>query len=260
MSVAVHARPGWRQSNASRTGFRVLGVVGELFITLGVLILGFLVWQLWWTDVVADKAQARIVEQLPWVSDALRVPTGQAPSATPDVLIATPRHDDPPVEPEVPHATTFATMTVPRWDATLTRPISEGTDRDSVLDVLGIGHYPGTAMPGAVGNFAVAGHRTTFGKPFNRIEELRVGDPVVIQTAQAWYVYRVTSAEVVSPADVGVIAPVPGAQGETPTQRLITMTTCHPMLSARQRFVVHGELDYWAPVDAGVPAELLGTA
>ncbi len=260
MSLAVHSRPGWRRSSAARAGFHVLGVVGELFITLGVLILGFLVWQLWWTDVVADKAQAQIVDDLPWVSDALRVPTGAAPSAAPGPAIATPRRDEPPVEAVVPHATTFATMTVPRWDPTLTRPVSEGTDRPTVLDVLGIGHYEGTAMPGAVGNFAVAGHRTTFGKPFNRIEELQVGDPVVIQTAQAWYVYRVTGTEVVHPGDAAVIAAVPGQPGEVPTQRLITMTTCHPMLSARQRYIVHGELAYWAPVDSGVPAELVGTA
>jgi sortase A len=116
-------------------------------------------------------------------------------------------------------------------------------------------------MPGAVGNFAIAGHRTTYGKPFNRIAELQVGDPIVIRTQHAWYVYTVTSTEIVDPGQVGVIAPVPDKPGATPTARMITMTTCTPMYSASQRYVVHGELTYWANADDGsVPAELIGAA
>ena len=70
-----------------------------------------------------------------------------------------------------------------------------------MLDVLGVGHYEGTAMPGGIGNFAVAGHRTTYAKPFNRVEELQVGDPLVIRTTDnIWYVYRVTSTEIVAPS------------------------------------------------------------
>ena len=61
-------------------------------------------------------------------------------------------------------------------------------------------------------------------------------------------------------SQVDVIAPVPGDPGATPTERFITLTTCHPMFSARERFIVHGTLDYWAPVTDGTPAELLGTA
>ena len=115
---------------------------------------------------------------------------------------------------EPPHATTFATIQVPRWDGEPERPISQGTDRATVLDVLGVGHYDGTAMPGGVGNFAIAGHRTTYAKPFNRIAELQVGDPLVIRTTDnIWYVYRVTSTEIVAPSDVEVIAPVPDEPG-----------------------------------------------
>ena len=60
------------------------------------------------------------------------------------------------------------------------------------------------------------------------------------------------------PSEVSVIAPVPGEPGAEPTERLITLTTCHPMFSARERFIVHGVLDYWAPTSDGIPAELLG--
>ena len=227
-------------------GWGAVGVLGEVLVTVGVLLLGFLAWQLWWTDIQGNAGQARVVQSLGW---ATPVPTA-APSAAPtpgatvaSPKVATPRHDAPPVIAEPGHATTFATLQVPRWAGEPQRPISEGIDRATVLDVLGIGHYPGTGMPGAVGNFAVAGHRTTFGKPFNRIAELQVGDALVVRTADTWYVYEVTSTEIVYPRQTEVIAPVPDKPGATPTVRSITMTTCTPMYSAAQRYVVHGVLD-----------------
>jgi len=229
-------------------------VLGEVLITLGVLVLAFLVWQLWWTDVEGNQAQAQIVRDLDERRDPVPTPTAQD-----GPLVAEPRRDEPPVMAEPAHATTFATLQVPRWDGEPERPISEGTDRATVLDVLGIGHYEGTAMPGAVGNFAIAAHRTTYAKPFNRIAELQVGDPLVVRTDDTWYVYRVTSSEIVRPQDVQVIAPVPDDPTGTPTERYITLTTCHPMFSARERYIVHGTLDYWAPVSSGTPAELLDT-
>jgi len=246
-----HARR--EQSRGTRAALGAVGVVGELMITLGVLLLAFLVWQLWWTDVEGNRDQQAIVEGLPWAQPA-PTPSAEGPR------VAEPRHDEPPVLEEPAHAVTFATLQVPRWDGEPARPISQGVDRATVLDVLGIGHYPGTAMPGGVGNFAVAGHRTTYGKPFHRVAELEVGDPLVVQTEEAWYVYRVTSTQIVRPQDVQVIAPVPDDPGAEPTERMITLTTCHPMYSAQERFIVHGVLDYWAPVADGTPAELLGGA
>jgi sortase A len=227
-----------------------VGVVGELLITAGVLLLAFLAWQLWWTDVEANSAQAAIVQEQGW-----DVPL--APLEDEGPAIVTPRFDEPPVIDEPPYRTTFASMRVPRWDGEPTRTITQGTDRPNVLNPLGIGHYEGTAMPGGVGNFALAAHRTTYGKPFNRIEELQEGDPIVVWTEDTWYVYRVTSSQIVMPDDVQVIAPVPNQPGVEPTERFITLTTCHPMFSARERFIVHGVLDYWAPVSEGVPAELV---
>ncbi|WP_225755746.1 class E sortase [Actinotalea sp. Marseille-Q4924] len=249
-------------------GARVVGVVGELLITLGALLALFVVWQLFWTDVVAERAQDQVVQELGWARTADDAPGGggqepapavpaapapeEAPAETPE------RRDAAPVLAEQPHATTFATLAVPRWGPDYVQPISEGVTRRDVLDVLGIGHYPGTAMPGEVGNFAVAAHRVTYGKPFNRVAELQVGDPLVVQTQDAWYVYRVSSTQIVLPQEVDVIAPVPDQPDAEPTQAMITLTTCHPMFSARERFIVHGELDYWMPTDAGTPVELTG--
>jgi len=253
--TAVHDdRRARRRAAAPPAGggpvLRAVGVLGELLITAGVLLLAFLAWQLWWTDVEANRAQAAVVEEQGWDAplEALHVDSGPA--------IVTPRYDEPPVMAEPGYLTTFASMRVPRWDGEPTRTITQGTDRPNVLNPLGVGHYEGTAMPGGVGNFAMAAHRTTYGKPFNRIAELQEGDPVVVWTQDTWYVYRVTSSQVVRPQDVQVIAPVPDDPAAEPTQRLITLTTCHPMFSAAERYVVHGVLDYWAPVSEGVPAEL----
>ena len=239
-----------------RTGLRVTGVVGEIMVTLGVLLLAFVAWQLWWTDVQGAWAQSAIVDGLDWVP--VPAPGPAAPAVAPTT--ADLRRDASPPLAEPEHAATFATLLVPRWGADYERPVSQGTDRASVLDPLGIGHYPGTAMPGDVGNFAVSGHRTTYGKPFNRIAELAAGDPLVVRTADTWFVYRVTSSEIVQPSDVEVIAPVPGDPAAAPTERLITLTTCHPMFSARERFIVYGVLDYWLPSSAGFPAEITGGA
>ncbi|HEY0217202.1 MAG TPA: class E sortase [Cellulomonas sp.] len=248
--------PQGRPRSGGRVRWVVLGavgVLGELLITAGVFLLAFLVWQLWWTDIQGNRAQAQVVEQLGW-----------APAPTLEVggpKIATPRRDEePPVLDEPAIGTTFATLQVPRWDGEPERPITNGIDKRTVLDTLGIGHYPGTAMPGDIGNFALAAHRTTFGKPFNRIAELQEGDPLVVRAGDVWYVYRVTSSQIVLPAQSEVIAPVPNDPTALPTERFITLTTCHPMFSARERFIVHGVLDYWAPVSDGVPVELVGGA
>lgn len=233
----------------------VVGVVGELLITLGVLVGLFVVWQLWWTDVVAEREQAEVVAELDWAW----TPQRPRPTAEPTAEAPAERTDPAPVMAEPAYATTFATLHVPRWGADYVRPITQGTGKTDVLDTLGLGHYEGTAMPGAIGNFAVAGHRVTYGKPLNRVEELQIGDPLIVQTEQAWYVYRVTEALVVRPSQVEVLLPVPSQPDVAPTQAVMTLTTCHPMYSARERYIVHATLDYWMAPE-GTPVELQGDA
>lgn len=217
---------------------RVVGVLGELLITAGVLVLLFLVWQLWWTDVVAGRAQAQEVTR---IERSFAAPT---PTPTDDrVHLAAPTGE------------AFALIRVPRFGSGWVRPVIEGTTADILAQ--GVGHYPGTALPGAVGNFAVAGHRTTYGAPFNRIDTLRTGDRVVIETATAYDVYVVRSHEVVRPTQVDVVAPVPDRPGAVPTGRWLTMTSCHPKFSAAHRWVVHAELDQTYPRAGGLPAAVL---
>ena len=98
-------------------------------------------------------------------------------------------------------------------------------------------------MPGAVGNFAVAGHRTTYGRPFHDIDRLRAGDTIVVETKTAYSVYAVKRHDIVAPTDVEVIAPVPAAsRARSRPARWLTMTACHPKYSAAQRYVVFAEL------------------
>src|SRR5690606_20192768 len=138
----------------SRPGAAVLGVVGELLLTAGVLVLLFLVWQLWWTDVVADREQSGIIDGL------------EQEWGTVDEEQIAPRQDGPPPVPDAPEeGKVWATMHVPAFDRPRF-PLAEGVDLESVLNVKGAGHYPETALPGEVGNAAIAGHRNTYGRVF----------------------------------------------------------------------------------------------
>ena len=230
-----------------------VGVVGELLITLGVVIGLFVVWQLWWTDVAAGRTQDRLIAQLDWPEPAPPATTG---SPGPHL-----RTDEPPVldEGELDGGV-LALLSVPRWGGADPVTIMQGVDKATVLDTGSGGHYPETAMPGGWGNFAIAGHRTTYGKPFHRIAELGEGDALVVRTREVWYVYRVTAHRIVEPDQVEVVAPVPDDPTAVPTARTITLTACHPMYSARQRYVVHGLLEGWLPVADGAPAALTGGA
>ena len=231
-----------------------VGVLGELLITLGVLLGLFVVWQLWWTDVQAGREHAQILASLEWPE-----PPAAAPVDDPTGL--QPREARPPAIDEPREGSVFAKLYVPRFGEGYVQPIAAGVDKATILDRIGIGHYPGTAMPGELGNFATAGHRTTYGKPYHQVAELKKGDPLVVRTEKTWYVYRVTGSQIVYPGQVEVIAPVPGTKPGEPlpklTERYMTLTACHPMYSAAQRFVVHAKFDYWAPVKDGVPPELV---
>ncbi len=119
-------------------------------------------------------------------------------------------------------------------------PVLEGTGTDVLRR--GVGHYDGTALPGALGNLALAGHRTTWGRPFQHIEQLRNGDVIEVTTRSGRFVYQVTGHEIVSPLAREVLDPVPGRPGEAPAQARLTLTTCHPEYSARQRWVVQAVL------------------
>jgi len=198
---------------------RALAMAGLLLLAAGIALGLRVAWDLVGTNVVAEQRTAETLGELEWARDPAPAP---APSVEPTTQ-------------EPPYSTAFATLRVPAWGEDYIQPITQGTD-PAILDGRGLGHYEGTAMPGTDGNFAVAGHRVTHGKPLNRINELVVGDLLVVQTEEGTYTYRVTETLVVSPTAVDVIEPTPG-------RATMTLTTCHPEFSARERFIVHAELD-----------------
>ena len=221
---------------------RLIGAFGEVLITLGLLLLLFVSWQLWWTDVTANRDQAVTVQ-------ALERGFGAPPHggvADKGALATLTR---------VPFGEAFAILRIPRFGAGFTRPMLEGTDHDTLTK--GLGHYEGTAMPGRVGNFAVAGHRTTYGRPLHNIDLLRSGDVIVVETKASYVVYAVARHVIVTPDHVEVIAPVPQRPGAQPTTAWMTMTACHPKYSASQRYVVFARLVRVIPRADGLPASIM---
>ncbi len=112
--------------------------------------------------------------------------------------------------------------------------VVQGTSLEALK--AGAGHYPSTPLPGANGNVAIAGHRTTYGRPFNRVDQLKVGDTIILSTPDGKkYTYKVSRPPfVTSPFDWTIIA--------KSSKPLLTLTTCHPKGSARERLVVRAEL------------------
>ena len=221
-----------------------LGVLGELLLTAGVLMLLFLIWQLWWTDVLADREHSDIIAGLEDEWGDLD-----------DEEIAPRQDGDPPVPDTIGDTMVWGTMHVPEFDRDRF-PLAEGVSLEEVLNVKGVGHYPETALPGQIGNFSVAGHRNTYGRAFEEIASLEEGDAIVVETAEAFYVYEVTESLIVMPQDVEVIAPAPGQPGVEATERMLTLTACHPMYSARERYIVHAEFAYWTDRADGIPDAL----
>ena len=234
-------------SPTGRARISIVGVIGELLITAAAFVFLFLGWQLWLNDLVVGSAQR---------DDAIafsRELGSAGPPATP--LDPETNSGDPVVSPAPAETVAFANIYIPRFGDDYARTIAEGVDASNVLRT-GVGHYPGTQMPGEVGNFAVAAHRTTYGAPFNRIAELTVGDRIYVQTADGWYTYVFRSLEYVLPTVVEVLEPVPHAPGVAATERIITLTSCHPMLSAAERIIAYGVFEEWQPASAGPPEEL----
>ena len=233
----------------------VVGVIGELLITAGVITLLYVVWQLWVGDMIygAERNATGHEISLEW-ADAY--PSTSEPDGTDPGTEGEPVTADPVILQEPGDGERFGVMHIPRFGSDYAVPMAGGVSRAITLDPIGIGHYPGTSMPGEPGNFAVAAHRTTWGKPFNRIAELHVGDAIVIETADGWYTYRFRTLEYVTPDEVEVLLPVPQELDVPPGTSYITMTSCSPMYSMAERIVAYGVFESFTPRSAGPPASL----
>jgi sortase A len=243
-----------RTRRGSRRPSRVTvpSVLGELLITAGLLVLLFLAWQLWWNDMVMAGTQSEAAQEISrqWVEEDRAIDH-------PDAVAAADTPGEPVVAVAPPTAEPIAVLYVPRFGLDYQRTIAEGVGT-SVLNStrLGIGHYPGTQMPGEIGNFAIAAHRSAYGGGMHLINELRVGDPIYVQTPDGYYTYRFRDLNYVPPTSIDVIAPVPGFPGAAPTDRIITLTSCNPLYSTDERIIAHGVFESWQPTSAGAPTEL----
>ncbi|MFL6055063.1 MAG: class E sortase [Actinoallomurus sp.] len=210
--------------------------LGELCITAGAVLLLFVAYELWGTGAYTQAAQRKLDGELTrtWAAPPPRKAPGRVTAE----------------RVQLGHG--LALIRIPRLGKGFHYVIIEGV---SVADLRkGPGHYPGTAMPGEIGNFVVSGHRTTYLAPFNRVDELRPGDTILIDTRTRQYTYKVTGKKVVSPSDVNVVAPVPDQPDKDPTDRLITLTTCNPKYSAAQRLIVFGRMVGSIPRVNGAPS------
>jgi sortase A len=214
----------------------VLGVASVLVLT-GLGILAYVGWEYWGTNIVAKHKHAEIRAELreqwayPTVTDVL----GPAVSS-------------------YAQGTAQALVRIPRFGSDYEVPLIEGVRDDDLSR--GIGHFPGTG-PGQIGNFALAGHRVTHGEPFHDMPDLRPGDQVIIETADATYTYVLDTNpnDLIVPFTAGwVLDPVPVApEGEAPPgmptfpstrplEALITLTTCSELFHTDDRMVAFGHL------------------
>ncbi|WP_369170676.1 class E sortase [Streptomyces sp. R28] len=229
-----------RQARARRPSPGVLAsrAIGEVFITTGVLMLLFVSYQLWWTNVRAHAQADQEASSLQddWASGKRNPGTFEPGQG-------------------------FAILHIPKLDVVV--PIAEGVSNKKVLDRGMVGHYGEgklkTAMPDAkTGNFGLAGHRNTHGEPFRYINRLTPGDEIVVETQDKYFVYKMASIlPVTSPSNVSVLDPVPRGSGFTKVGRYITLTTCTPEFTSRYRLIVWGKMVEERPRSKGKPDALV---
>lgn len=190
-------------------------------VVLGAVVVGAAAtgWQVWGTTLLADRAAAARVSELRDEFSRSRGAEGERSAVE---------------RPETGESVWV--LRIDRFD--LSWPIVAGVGDDELTR--GVGWYPGSAVPGQVGNCALAGHRITHGEPFSRLLELAVGDEVVVETPVATFTYSVTLAPgglTVEAHDSWVLDPVPGEPETEPVEALLTLTTAEDIVPTADRAV-----------------------
>lgn len=239
-----------RAERALRPGPAVVAsrFLGEALITLGVLLLLFVVYQLWWTNFLAGSEASGAAQKL---ENQWRHGKGGGPSK---------------VDPErragqFAPGEGFAILWIPKLD--VKAPIAQGVSKKQILDKGLVGHYNQAPLTSAMpwdktGNFALAAHRNTHGEPFRYINRLVAGNEIVVETGTKYYTYRMTNRLAsTSPANTKVLAPVPPQSGFNRPGRYITLTTCTPEFTSRYRLIVWGKMVDERPRSKGKPDALV---
>lgn len=243
-STKIVRRGGW---------LAVADVLSEILMLFAVVAGSFVLWQTFWTGVEASKTQSQQIESSGW----------SAPAANADgsTKIAEPQAGDPPVLQQPAYGDLIGQLSIPRFGAKWQRNLVEGTDNVQ-LARHGLGHYETSQMPGAVGLYAIAGHRAGYGEPLAYINTLQKGDAIVTRTADYWFVYEYVGYKVVDKGDRTALAAVPFDPSKTPTERLMALSSCEPRYymgagETPYRWVAYAKLKYWAKTSDGTPKELV---
>ena len=240
---------------------RAVRETGITLITLGVVVLLFVAYQLFGTNFSENHSQSVLAKQFSALAAANTSPAPNSSyGSTPATQAAAagsasagtttrPSGSAAEVLPSVPKGHAIDHLSIPAIG--VDKFVVEGTAEADLAE--GPGHYSGTALPGQTGNVGIAGHRTTFGAPFFRLGQLQAGDSIYITdlSGHTW-LYKVSEAPlVVNPNDVAVLAQTPFAQ--------LTLTTCNPIFSATSRLVVVARLVGAAVRVSTAPAPAVST-
>jgi sortase A len=216
-----------------------VGGTGRVLLAIGVLMFGFLAYQLWGTGIEFHQHQQALASQFVARRAALSAgsstSTTTAPATGPSATSSTTQPRAPIAWPAVSNGQVLAEVDIPRIHKHVYAVAGVGLD-----DLRkGLGHYPGTPLPGQLGNAAFAGHRTTYGAPLFDIDQLGPGDQIIVTTiTNERYVYVVRQRpQVVAPDDVAVVATTDRRHAT------LTLTSCNPKYSAKQRIVAVADLD-----------------
>lgn len=222
---------------------RIIRSVGWTLIVLGVIMLLYVVYLLWFTNFETQREQRDLADE--WSAIV-----SQQPQEIDDVPSPAPQQPSEPTEPEEEAGSSHAPPEIgDAYSALWFERDGERIINDEVLYVVegvdlptlrrGPGHYPESDRPGGAGNFAIAGHRTTYGAPLWSLNELEHGDTIHVMDREGReWVYRYVEQRIVHPAEMWVVGEDPLNTG-APT---VTLTTCHPRYSAAQRLIAWGEL------------------
>jgi LPXTG-site transpeptidase (sortase) family protein len=228
-----------KRRGASRIAMAV-SILGELLITAGLVLGLFVVYSLWWTNVVADRKADKQGDKVRdnWAQDK----SGPGALDTKDGI-------------GFLHVPSMKNGEVLVEKGTSTKVLNDGV----------AGYYidPVKAtlpMTDKTGNFTLAAHRDGHGAKFHNIDKIKKGDPIVFETKDDWYVYKVFSIlPETSKYNVKVLQSVPKQSGRTKPGHFITLTTCTPVYTSEYRYIVWGELERVQKVDsARTPPKELG--
>ncbi|MCH6471822.1 class E sortase [Sinomonas terrae] len=216
---------------------KALGITGEALITIAVIIGLFVLWYAFFNPWVVGLRQEQVaLQQSRQLSQQIKSQAAHTPAPAPSAgKLATTgeKASAIPVMAEPPNiADTIGVVYIPRLGTDWRRILRESVNTELVLNSVtaGVGHYTGTAMPGGLGNFAIAAHDIGYGNSFLNLSKLRLGDKVYIQTSLGWYTYTFRNFQFVQPDAINVLDAVPTVSRTPGNDRLITLTTCYPAI------------------------------